>query len=52
MRKWMIESFKKIKNRGIKIARVNSILISKSINLQLFTLIWTVLGSVVIMVAW
>ena len=30
---------KKIYNRGIKIARVNSILITKSINLQLFTLI-------------
>ena len=29
----------KIENRGIKIARVNSIFITKSINLQLFTLI-------------
>ena len=30
---------KKIENRGIKIARINSILITKSINLPLFTLI-------------
>ena len=29
----------KFDNRGIKIARVNSILITKSINLQLFTVI-------------
>ena len=39
MRKWMVEVLKKIENCGIKIARVNSILITKSINLQLFTLI-------------
>ena len=39
MRKWMIEFFKKFDNFGIKIARVNSILISKTINLQLFILI-------------
>ena len=32
----MIEVLKKIENRGIKIARVNSIVITKSINLQLF----------------
>ena len=31
--------FLKFENRGIKIARVNSILITKSINLQLITLI-------------
>ena len=39
MRKWMIEFLRKFENRGIKIARVSSILITKSINLQLFTLI-------------
>ena len=38
MRKLMLEFFKKIEDRGIKIARVHSILISKSINLKLFTL--------------
>ena len=36
MRRWMIEFLKKIDNRIIKIARVNSILITKSINLHLF----------------
>ena len=35
----MIEFLEKIQNRGMKIARVNSILITKSINLHLFTLI-------------
>ena len=39
MRKWMVEFIQKIGIGGIKIARVNSILITKSINLQLFTLI-------------
>ena len=39
MKKWMIEYLKKIENLLIKIARVNSILIAKSINLLLFTLI-------------
>ena len=34
----MIEFLRKFENRSIKIARVNSILIAKSINLQLFTL--------------
>ena len=43
----MVEFRRKLENRGIKIAWVNSILISKSINLQLFTLILYVLGSVV-----
>ena len=38
-------SQKKIENRGIKIARVNSILITKSINLKLFTLILYSIGS-------
>ena len=40
----MIEFIKKIKNHGIKIARVNLILIIKSINLQLFTLILYTVG--------
>ena len=35
----MIEFLRKFENRSIKIARVNSILITKSVNLQLFTLI-------------
>ena len=39
MQKWMVEFLKKNVNTDIKIARVNSILITKSINLQLFTLI-------------
>ena len=39
MRKLMIEFLRKFENRGIKIARVNSIHITKSFNLQLFTLI-------------
>ena len=39
VRKWMVEFLKTFKNRGIKSARVNWILITKFINLQLFTLI-------------
>ena len=39
MRKWMVEFLRKFENRGIKIARVNSIHIAKSINLPLFALI-------------
>ena len=35
----MIEFLRKFENPRIKIARVNSILFTKSINLQLFTLI-------------
>ena len=35
----MFEFFRKFENRGIKIAQVDSILITKLINLQLFTLI-------------
>ena len=35
----MVEFFSKFENRGIKMARVNTILISKYINFQLFTLI-------------
>ena len=38
-RKQMIEFFRKFENRGIKMTRVNSILITKSINLKSFTLI-------------
>ena len=33
IRKWMVEFLKKFENRGIKIARANSIPIKKSINL-------------------
>ena len=39
MQKWIVEFLRKFENRGIKIARVNWIFITKSINLQLFTLI-------------
>ena len=35
MRKWMVEYLRKFDNRGIKIARVNSIRIRKSNNLVL-----------------
>ena len=38
MRKWMVDFLGKFETRVIKIAVVNSILISKSINLQLFSL--------------
>ena len=39
-------NLRKVENRGIKIARVNSILITKSIDLQLFTLMfYGVIGS-------
>ena len=34
----MVEFHQKFENRGIKIGRVSSIFIAKSINLQLFTL--------------
>ena len=40
----MVEFLRKFENRGIKIARVNSILITKSIDLQLFTLILSGVG--------
>ena len=39
MRKWMVKFFKKFEKLGIKITRVNCIIITKYINLQLFTLI-------------
>ena len=35
----MVEFLRKFDNRGVKIARVNSILITKSINLNFFNLI-------------
>ena len=35
----MVEFLRKFENRGIKIPRVNSILITKPINLQFFTVI-------------
>ena len=43
-RKWMVEFLRKFENCVIKIARDNSILITKSINLQLFTLIFYGVG--------
>ena len=39
MRKWMVGFHRKFKNHAIKIGPDNLILIIKSINLQLFTLI-------------
>ena len=39
IQKRMVEFLRKLENCSIKIARVKSILITKSINLQLFTLI-------------
>ena len=39
MRKWMIEFLRKFENRSVKINPINSIIITKSINLQLFTFI-------------
>ena len=44
----MIEFLRKFEKRFIKITRVNSILINKLINLQVFTLILYSEGSVVI----
>ena len=44
MRKWMFEFLRKFENRGIKILLLNSILITKSINLQLFSLILYCVG--------
>ena len=43
----MIEFIRKFENRGIKIARVDSILIGKSINSQFYCLILYGLGSFV-----
>ena len=42
----MVEFLRKFENRGIKIAQVNSIIITKSRNLQVFTIFCAVLGSV------
>ena len=39
MLKWMVLFLRKLENTGIKIARINSILITKSINLLQITLI-------------
>ena len=39
MPKYIVEFLRKFENRGIKIARINSILNTKSIDFQLFTLI-------------
>ena len=46
----MIEFLRKFENRGIKIAWVDSIFITKFLNLQLFTLILygVIAGSVVV----
>ena len=44
MRKCMVEFLTKFENRGIKIDRVHSILFPKSINLQLFTLLFYSVG--------
>ena len=49
MRKWIIKYLSKFENRGIKIARVNSIRIIKTINLKLVTFIFYGVGSVVIL---
>ena len=47
MQKRVVEFFKKLEKPAIEIAGVNSILITKSIDLQLFTsILYTVLGSV------
>ena len=40
IQKWRAEFLRKFENSSIKIAGVNSILITKSIDLQLFTLIF------------
>ena len=40
----MVEFLGKFDNHGIKIVRVNSILITKSVNFQLFTLIFNGVG--------
>ena len=40
IQKWIVKFLRKFENRGINISQVNSILITKSINLQLFTLIF------------
>ena len=49
VRKLTVECLRKFENRDIKIAPVNSIFITKYINLQFFTLICSALGSVVML---
>ena len=44
MRKWVVEFLRKFENRGIKISRVDLVLVTKSINLQLFALILNTVG--------
>ena len=44
MRKWLVEFRRKFGNRGFEIARVNSIIITKYIELQLFTSILNGVG--------
>ena len=44
MQKLIVEFRKKNENRGIKIARVNLILITQSINLKLYTFIYYGVG--------
>ena len=44
MRKWIVEFLRNFENRGMKIKRVNSILITKSTDLRLFTLISSGVG--------
>ena len=39
VRKWMVEFLRKFENRDIKIAQIDTILITKSITLHLFTLL-------------
>ena len=44
MRQWMVESLRKFKNREIKIAGVNSIRITKSIDLLTFCTVFAFLN--------
>ena len=50
MQKYIVKFLRKFENRGMKIARINSILFTKYINLELLILLTfcTLLGSVVI----
>ena len=49
LRKWMVEFLRKLENRGIKIVRVNSILITISINLVIYFNFVRCWGSVVML---
>ena len=42
MRKWIVQFLRKFENRGIKIARINSIRITKSIDSRLFLIMYGV----------